>query len=247
MRISELSDRAGVPISTIKFYIREGLLRRGEATGANQARYDRAHLDRLELIRALREQCGLGLDVIRRIASALDEPERGAQPIRMALRAMEPEPPARSDAEQADYERALAEVKHFLDGLDWTLPGDHAEVEIKFGGAVTAGDHAEHAERLADALVNLRRILMPEIPVDVLAPYARAAWALSQVEYDTEPHGHRIRPRPGEDLAYPSRMAILGILLMEPVLLTLRRYALNARGMRHWEGLPIPAPEPVTG
>jgi len=229
MRVSELSDRSGVPVSTIKFYIREGLLRRGESTGANQARYDASHVDRLALIKALREVCGLGLDVIRRILQALDDPDRAAQPIRMALRAMEPEPPARSDVEQAAYLRALAEVRAFLDGLDWTLPGSHDE----------------YAERLADALANLRRVIMPGIPVDVIAPYARAAWALSQVEYDTEPHGQRIRPRPGEDLDYPSRMAILGILLMEPVLLTLRRYALNARGTRHWEGLPLPGVEPI--
>jgi hypothetical protein len=142
---------------------------------------------------------------------------------------MEPDPPERSAEAQAEYESALAEVTAFLDDLAWTLPGQHRE----------------HAERLADALVNLRRLVMPGIPVDVLAPYARAAWALSQVEYDTEPHGQRIRPRHGEDLAFPSRMAILGILLMEPILLTLRRYALNARGMRHWEGLALPESEPI--
>jgi DNA-binding transcriptional MerR regulator len=229
MRVSELSDRSGVPLSTIKFYIREGLLPRGESTASNQARYAKTHLERLALIRALREVCGLGIDAVRRVLTALDDPGPEEQPIRLALRAMEPDPPERSAEAQAEYESALAEVTAFLDDLAWTLPGQHRE----------------HAERLADALVNLRRLVMPGIPVDVLAPYARAAWALSQVEYDTEPHGQRIRPRHGEDLAFPSRMAILGILLMEPILLTLRRYALNARGMRHWEGLALPESEPI--
>jgi DNA-binding transcriptional MerR regulator len=229
MRVSELSDRSGVPLSTIKFYIREGLLPRGESTASNQARYAKTHLERLALIRALREVCGLGIEAVGRVLTALDDPGTEEQPIRLALRAMEPDPPERGPEAQAEYESALAEVTAFLDGLAWTLPGQHQE----------------HAERLADALVNLRRLVMPGIPVDVLAPYARAAWALSQVEYDSEPHGRRIRPRRGDDLAFPSRMAILGILLMEPVLLTLRRYALNARGMRHWDGLPLPEPEPI--
>ena len=38
MRISELSSVTGVPVPTIKYYIREGLLPRGERTAANQAR-----------------------------------------------------------------------------------------------------------------------------------------------------------------------------------------------------------------
>ena len=39
MRISELSARTGVPVATIKYYLREGLLPEGERTAPTQATY----------------------------------------------------------------------------------------------------------------------------------------------------------------------------------------------------------------
>ena len=65
MRISELSRHSGVPVSTIKFYIREGLLPSGVRSQRNQASYDEAHLRRLDLIRSLQEAGGLALDTVR--------------------------------------------------------------------------------------------------------------------------------------------------------------------------------------
>jgi DNA-binding transcriptional MerR regulator len=61
-----------LPRSTIKFYIRSGLLPAGEAQGRNQAAYGPRHLERLELTRALREVADLPLDVITRVAKQLD-------------------------------------------------------------------------------------------------------------------------------------------------------------------------------
>src|SRR3954464_8089995 len=53
MRISELSRETGVPVATIKFYLRERLLSPGRSTAATQAEYGQVHVDRLRLIRAL--------------------------------------------------------------------------------------------------------------------------------------------------------------------------------------------------
>lgn len=75
MRIAELSQRAGVPVPTIKYYLREGLLPAGTPTGRNQAEYDEHHLGRLRLIRALREVGGLRVTSTQEVLSALDEPE----------------------------------------------------------------------------------------------------------------------------------------------------------------------------
>ena len=75
MRISDLSRESGVPIPTIKFYLREGLLPPGEATAANQARYDEGHLRRLRLVRVLTEVGGLTLAGVRRALGALDRPD----------------------------------------------------------------------------------------------------------------------------------------------------------------------------
>ena len=66
MRISELSRRSGVPVATIKYYVREGLLPAGEPTAINQALYDERHLARIELIRALREGADLSIATIAR-------------------------------------------------------------------------------------------------------------------------------------------------------------------------------------
>ena len=73
MRISELARASGVPLPTLKFYIRDGLLPPGEATAANQADYSEAHLRRLRLIRTLTEVGGMPLRGVRAVLEALDD------------------------------------------------------------------------------------------------------------------------------------------------------------------------------
>ncbi|SFO02974.1 MerR HTH family regulatory protein [Pseudonocardia ammonioxydans] len=77
MRVSELSRSSGVPVATIKYYLREGLLPRGETTSPNQARYDDTHLRRLRLIRALVEVGGLPIAVVKDVLGAVDDPDTG--------------------------------------------------------------------------------------------------------------------------------------------------------------------------
>ncbi|ADB36020.1 transcriptional regulator, MerR family [Kribbella flavida DSM 17836] len=72
MWIAELSRRAEVPVATIKYYLREGLLPPGESVGATRSRYDEAHVRRLGLIRALVES-GLSLARVRGVLAAVDE------------------------------------------------------------------------------------------------------------------------------------------------------------------------------
>ncbi|MCU7724693.1 MerR family transcriptional regulator [Actinoplanes sp. KI2] len=71
MRVGELSRRSGVPIPTIKFYLREGLLPPGVATAANQADYDEEHLRRLKLIRAVIDVGGVTVAGAREVVTAL--------------------------------------------------------------------------------------------------------------------------------------------------------------------------------
>ena len=60
MKVSELNgQKSGVPLPTIKFYIREGLRPAGARTGKNQADYGEKHVERLSLIVALRDDAGL--------------------------------------------------------------------------------------------------------------------------------------------------------------------------------------------
>ena len=74
MKLNQLAERTGVPVSSVKFYLREGLLPPGRKLNATTARYCRVHAERLELIRALREIIGLPLERIRRVVTAVDAP-----------------------------------------------------------------------------------------------------------------------------------------------------------------------------
>jgi len=74
MRISALATAAGVPLATVKFYLREGLLHPGAATSATQASYDESHVRRIRLIRALTGPVGLSVQQARTILELIDDP-----------------------------------------------------------------------------------------------------------------------------------------------------------------------------
>ncbi|SED87597.1 DNA-binding transcriptional regulator, MerR family [Streptomyces sp. 2224.1] len=76
MRIGELSRTTGVPVPTIKYYVREGLLPPGELTSPNQATYGEAHERRLQLIRALLDVGGMKVAEIADVLTAIDDPVR---------------------------------------------------------------------------------------------------------------------------------------------------------------------------
>ncbi|WP_082405921.1 MerR family transcriptional regulator [Microbacterium sp. No. 7] len=92
MLISELSQRSGVPLATVKFYLREGMLPKGRPVSATRAEYDDDHLARLRLIGALAEVRGLPLARIRDILDLVDHPD-SADPVRTLGRAVEALPP----------------------------------------------------------------------------------------------------------------------------------------------------------
>lgn len=98
MRISELSATTGVPIATVKYYIREGMLPRGDAQRANQSDYTHEHVTRLRLIRALADVGQLPLTRIRQILTLIDEPGKIRRTaITEAVDALLPDAPARED------------------------------------------------------------------------------------------------------------------------------------------------------
>jgi MerR family redox-sensitive transcriptional activator SoxR len=71
MTVGELSDRSGVPASTLRFYEREGLIRSRRTTG-NQRRYSRDTLRRVAFIR-VSQRVGISLATIREALSVLPE------------------------------------------------------------------------------------------------------------------------------------------------------------------------------
>lgn len=73
MKISELSSATGVPVATVKFYLREGLLASGEKSSQTQASYDESHVARLRLIRAFLEVGGLSIAAAKRVLAVMDD------------------------------------------------------------------------------------------------------------------------------------------------------------------------------
>jgi DNA-binding transcriptional MerR regulator len=74
MRVSQLSEQTGIPVATIKFYLRENLLHEGVRTSATQAQYDGSHVARLRLIRALLGPGGLSIAAAHQVIRAIEEP-----------------------------------------------------------------------------------------------------------------------------------------------------------------------------
>lgn len=75
MRISELSEATGMPIATLKFYLREGVLHPGAPQAKTQASYDQSHVERVKLVRALTEVGGLSIASTRRVVEAMNDPD----------------------------------------------------------------------------------------------------------------------------------------------------------------------------
>jgi DNA-binding transcriptional MerR regulator len=73
MQLKELSGRTGVSSASIKYYLREGLLPAGETVNATRAQYSAKHVERLELIQALRRIVGLNIEQIRGILRMADD------------------------------------------------------------------------------------------------------------------------------------------------------------------------------
>jgi len=198
VRISEVARRAGLPVATVKYYLREGLLPAGTPTAPNQADYGEPHIRRLRLIRTLREVGGLEIERIRRVIAAIEDENLSRHELfGVADRAREP---ARTSAETTDETRqARAEVDKFVQELGWRVRPD-----------------AAGRQELADALAGLRR-LGREYGTEVFRPYAEAAdrmaaWEVSAV-------------RTSDPRSVAVERMVVGTVVFEAVFNALRRLA----------------------
>ena len=190
MRVSELSRRSGVPVATVKYYLREGLLHAGELTSATQARYDESHVARLALIRALLGPARLSVEEAKRVLAVIDNPPDTILGILGAAQnATAPTPGA--DAQ-------LRPAQALMDRLGWDVPQDSPEI-AQLAVALQAVEDAD--------------VLLIE---GGLERYAAVVHELAEQEIDTVPT-HQV--------AAAVRQAVLGTLLIEPVLTALRRLA----------------------
>ena len=77
LKISELAERADVPVATVRHYLREGLLPEPVKTSRNMAYYPPEFAERIRLIKQLQEERFLPLKVIRELLESNNSsPER---------------------------------------------------------------------------------------------------------------------------------------------------------------------------
>ena len=226
MRLAELSQRAGIPRSTIKFYLREGLLPAGAAHAKNQASYGSQHVERLALIRALREVAELPLDAVAKVTAELDRGWKG-DPIGEAMRAMHTLPSrGLLPGDAPELRRLTAEVREFMRALPWT--SDDAEGHY-------------FADEIAAALLLVRRHLYPDYAVADLASHAEIAWLLSEKEFERAPGPAGSADGAGRRRRRAHRRAILGGL---PVQAHLRRAAPQREHCARCASRPAPRSRP---
>ncbi|WP_109506717.1 MerR family transcriptional regulator [Nocardioides speluncae] len=161
MWMSELSERSGVAVPTIKFYLREGLLPPGEATGATRARYGEEHVRRLRLIRALVHIAGMSLERVRQVLAAMDEEPTLDAAIGMAHTELSPEPAS------PPSEVSRTRVARLVTGARWRVDPD-----------------GRHGEALASALDAMDAAGQP-ISDKTLATYVDATAAIAKADLDS--------------------------------------------------------------
>jgi DNA-binding transcriptional MerR regulator len=120
MRIAELSRRSGVPIPTIKYYLREGLLSPGERTSRNQARYAESHVQRLRLIRALVDVGHLSIAATRDVLASIDAPGATLHE-RLGKAQHAVTPTLETDVDEVSMAFAAREVEAFADRRHWLV------------------------------------------------------------------------------------------------------------------------------
>lgn len=123
MRIAELSRVSGVPVPTIKYYLRENLLPPGELTSPNQASYGESHLHRLRLIRALVDLAQVPVARVKEILEGLDSDTMSLHDqIGRAHRAITPARQLTSTTEA--QEAAAAQVRALIKSRGWSVEPD---------------------------------------------------------------------------------------------------------------------------
>ena len=121
MRIGELSAKTGVPVATIKYYVREGLMAGGERTGHNQVSYGEEHVRRLRLVRAMVETGALPIAKVREVLAEIEDPRRDLDStLGVVSRALTSHREPTEDPAAADLATALAIVRGR--GGTWSVP-----------------------------------------------------------------------------------------------------------------------------
>ncbi|MFF9057235.1 MerR family transcriptional regulator [Streptomyces sp. NPDC101213] len=211
MRLAELSERSGVSTATIKYYLREGLLRPGRQVNATTSEYDGEHLRRLRLVRAMIQVGGVPVATVREVLGHVDDDSLG-RTIRLgaALWALPqvPEP----DADDEHLQAAHREAGELLRALGW----QNAELLTSISPAYRS---------LVVAVAAMRR-LGYDWDAELLVPYARLMHRAAVLDLDF------VETRESE--AERVEAAVLSAILVEPMLQSLHRLAQEEESARRY-------------
>ncbi|KOU34464.1 transcriptional regulator [Streptomyces sp. WM6373] len=198
MKISELSRRTGVPVASIKYFLRQGLLPAGRATAATLAEYGEEHAQRLRLIKALTTLGGLSIAATRDVLGAVDQ-AHGVEGALGAVSYALPVPGVRPEEGSEGDATAGAEVTELLATLEWQVPGT-----------------SPHVKGLTAALKELRRLDAHYAPAE-LAAYARLAESVARLDLE--------RAVGIDDPVSLAERAVVVLAVCAPVFELLRRLA----------------------
>ncbi|MFF4445389.1 MerR family transcriptional regulator [Streptomyces sp. NPDC001502] len=215
MKISELSRRTGVPVASIKYFLRQGLLPAGRATAATLAEYGEEHAQRLRLIKALTTLGGLSIAATREVLGAVDQAHSSESALGAVSYAL-PVPVAAQGAAGQEEDAgadatAGAEVADLLTELDWQAP-------------VTS----PHVKGLTAALEELRRLDAQYAPGE-LAAYARLAQSVARLDLE--------RAAGLDDPVALAERAVIVFAICSPVFELLRRLAQEDQVRRRVAGV----------
>jgi DNA-binding transcriptional MerR regulator len=208
MRIGELSKATDIPVPTIKYYLREGLLPAGELTSPNQASYGETHVRRLRLIRALIELAQVPVATVKEILESLDANDEPLhEQIGRAHRALTPV--RRLSATDKARAAAATQVADLIHDRGWSV--DPA---------------APALATLIDTIAALRTLGQDSL-VAHLDTYADSVEAFTALEIEA------VTANPTRDQLAES--VVIGTILGETVIASLRLLAQESISAERWK------------
>lgn len=211
MRLAELSERSGVSLATIKYYLREGLLRPGHRISATTADYDESHLRRLRLVRAMIQVGKLPVATVREVLRYVDDDSLGrTMRLGAALWAL----PQEVESAEEDEAAAAAgvEVDRLLETLGWSTTRE-------------LGALSPVRRSLVAAVATLIR-LGYAWDADLLVPYAELMYQVARRDLDF------VETHPSE--AEKVETAVAATILFQPVLNALLGLARQEESARRY-------------
>jgi DNA-binding transcriptional MerR regulator len=183
----------------VKFYFREGLMPPGRSTSRTSALYDQVHLDRLRLLRVLREVGDVPISKLKEITAVLDAP--GSSTLEVLATGVD----------------RLSSPPHETDMPEHHSARQMADAIVEEAGWVCVRPDAPERARLAALLDVVMAFGTHEHGMDVLRHYVRAADQIGKADVGNLDADQTPQGLLGE--------VVVGQVVFGEILLTLRKLA----------------------